>query len=218
MLEAERTAGDVVASKEPGEEFCLPGGPSGPRPAFQGAEYAKEMPGGKVWGIFADGEHITDVGQELQRVARRSVIEERIESDGGFFGPVTADEVSEAKQRFGAILLASGKVGDAGRRFAHFLQTIPRFIAPFVEPADEGSGGKFRVSIGDAADVIGRPLALEQDGDAATGERAGKVTVAGEGLGTEEIEFGGAASAKAAENAGTGRGAAQHGHERLTFA
>ena len=87
-----------------------------------------------------------------------------------------------------------------------------------VEDGEQGSGGEVGVTIGDAADLIGGPLALEHDWDAATGEGTGKVTVAGEGLGTEEFEFGGAPSAEAAENAGIDGGAAQHGHERLTFA
>ena len=163
--------------------------PSGPGAMLEGGERGQHFFGWDAFRIAFAQKPRADISEEFDGLSIVGEFEDGGQGGAGFFRPRTADEVGEMNERLGAGLLAGCEArrdsrGDGGGDLVDCSAMVfypGSKLFDQLETAFAGGNGM------EAGKGVSRFSAEQSNGDAASSERAGQRSIAGEGFGTEEI-------------------------------
>ncbi len=168
-------------------------GPGAPRAILKVGEGGEQIAGGEVLGVIPDQEAGADVEEQLHGEGALGKAEDCADGGAGPFGPRSADEIGDVKERLGAILLVRGEAGRNSRR--GLVSDLGEGVGVGLDPVGDGFkqprgivGG--RAGEPETADRVRGLPAMEHDGKAARRQGARQRRIAGEGFGTEDAVLG----------------------------
>lgn len=139
---------------------------------------------------MVEQEEIAEIAEDLNLIAVRCGTESSCNGGAGFGRPSAADHIGQAEKGLGTLALPGREGGGTLNGFAPgFIEPRSDLSSPVCEPLRKRFADRDQVVGKKRFDLIGEFRAMENDGEAARGERWGQESVAGKGLGASYEVF-----------------------------